>query len=399
MNKLVTRFLFLSVLIGLCSPVLAQVASVHHQVVLPNWLKKKSDDAPFLHRRTFVPMGKPMLAPQGNTEALAYFDQNMIDGNGQLVDGSWSTVALPDTIQINQGQQSDGTYYMDHAAERFTSSFDNIYLDSVLVAFVADSVASRITSFVWQDTTNANGYPLPNVIFSKPLATSTILKASMKNDSFFTFYTIPFKHKLLATNPASPNSFYVGLSTLNSVSNPYADPRTNANRIRLLCDRTLVDAANPTQPDPEVDRSYYIRVCPDNTYVGWGPLAGSFGFDTDGDGQIDQLLYPNFFMIAYVSDGTDAVDGETSITNTLGQNFPNPFNPSTEIHYSLTERSNATLKVYNTLGREVATLVDGMVDAGQHQVTFHAENLPSGTYYYTLKAGEFSQTKRMVLAK
>ncbi len=84
----------------------------------------------------------------------------------------------------------------------------------------------------------------------------------------------------------------------------------------------------------------------------------------------------------------------------LEQNYPNPFNPSTQIAYSLGKRSFVELKVFNSLGEEITTLVKGNQSAGKHVVTFNARNnLASGTYYYRLKAGGFAEVKKMVLLK
>jgi hypothetical protein len=84
----------------------------------------------------------------------------------------------------------------------------------------------------------------------------------------------------------------------------------------------------------------------------------------------------------------------------VSQNFPNPFNPSTIIKYQIPQNSLVNLKVYNSLGQEVATLVNGMVNAGSYEVQLNASNLSSGVYYYVIKAGEnFVQTKKMILMK
>ncbi len=84
---------------------------------------------------------------------------------------------------------------------------------------------------------------------------------------------------------------------------------------------------------------------------------------------------------------------------TLHQNYPNPFNPTTSITFDLTERAHVTLKVFNEVGQEVATIIDKPMDAGFKGVTWNAANLPSGVYFYQLTAGNMSQTKRMVLMK
>jgi hypothetical protein len=83
----------------------------------------------------------------------------------------------------------------------------------------------------------------------------------------------------------------------------------------------------------------------------------------------------------------------------LYQNYPNPFNPSTTIMYQLPNQSHVTLKVFDVLGREVATLVNQMESPGYKQVTFNANAFPTGIYTYRLTAGSFVQTKKMILIK
>ena len=93
------------------------------------------------------------------------------------------------------------------------------------------------------------------------------------------------------------------------------------------------------------------------------------------------------------------------IKYSLSQNFPNPFNPSTTIEYSLSQKSFVCLKVYDILGREVTKLVNGFQNTGIHQVLFNGlgntqgVQLMSGVYFYTIKADGFIQTKKMVLVK
>ncbi len=86
-------------------------------------------------------------------------------------------------------------------------------------------------------------------------------------------------------------------------------------------------------------------------------------------------------------------------TFSLDQNYPNPFNPSTRISYSVQKAGLVTLKIYDVLGREVATLVNGFQQANSYSVSFNASGLASGIYFYKLQAGNFVQTRKMMLLK
>ena len=86
-------------------------------------------------------------------------------------------------------------------------------------------------------------------------------------------------------------------------------------------------------------------------------------------------------------------------TYALHQNFPNPFNPSTEILFDLPETAMVSLVLYDVLGREIARLVEGEMPAGWHRARFNAANLPSGVYLYRIQAGDFMDTGRMTLIK
>lgn len=99
--------------------------------------------------------------------------------------------------------------------------------------------------------------------------------------------------------------------------------------------------------------------------------------------------------------------GTTGISNNnatvqdyeLSQNYPNPFNPSTNFTFSVPKSGEVSLKFYDMLGNEVATYVDGYLNAGSYSVEFDGSSLSSGVYFYKLQAGDFSATKKMVLSK
>lgn len=83
----------------------------------------------------------------------------------------------------------------------------------------------------------------------------------------------------------------------------------------------------------------------------------------------------------------------------LSQNFPNPFNPSTEIRYHIPKLGLVKLKIYDVLGREVEMLVNENQTAGSHKVTFNSTKLASGVYFYKIYVGDFSEIKKMTLVK
>lgn len=96
----------------------------------------------------------------------------------------------------------------------------------------------------------------------------------------------------------------------------------------------------------------------------------------------------------------DAVEVELApYEMVLEQNYPNPFNPSTIISFSLPQKENVSLKVFNAMGEEVASLANGLMETGTHKINFDSHNLASGLYFYTLTAGNKTQSKKMMLLK
>ena len=146
--------------------------------------------------------------------------------------------------------------------------------------------------------------------------------------------------------------------------------------------------------------------------TGAGPFSGPQGY-SEGTNMIG--LQPRSLYQAQLADrlqfptSVGSLEGESNQPQEfrLEQNFPNPFNPSTAISYQLPALSgvegsvvsHVTLKVFDALGREVATLVEAQQSAGRYRVTFDASNLTSGTYFYRLQAGNSVDTKKLVLVK
>lgn len=128
-----------------------------------------------------------------------------------------------------------------------------------------------------------------------------------------------------------------------------------------------------------------------------------------GIGIIEERYYEGSYWILQgcIIDGiqygtvvsNDELPEQTPTQIVLHQNFPNPFNPSTSIYYEINNRQFVTIKVYDVLGKEIAILVNEEKSVGNYKVEFNASNLASGIYYYQLIAGEFVETKKMILLK
>ncbi len=116
--------------------------------------------------------------------------------------------------------------------------------------------------------------------------------------------------------------------------------------------------------------------------------------------QSQGLHYFNFDPDGLPIVGMEEVDQDYIPTNyTLSQNYPNPFNPSTKIRYSIPHTAKVVIKVFDVLGNEIETLINEEKQAGTYELTWYAEGLPSGVYFYQLQTNDFIKTKKMVLMK
>jgi len=137
-------------------------------------------------------------------------------------------------------------------------------------------------------------------------------------------------------------------------------------------------------------------------------LSGYPDIATDGSAYyltwMDNRLNREFINVYAKKIGTAVTsvtgdDPELPRSVTLYSAYPNPFNPSTRIEYSVPESQHVILKIFDVLGREITTLVNEVKTPGRHEVTFNADPLPSGVYLYRIEAGGFTQTRRMVLLR
>jgi hypothetical protein len=125
------------------------------------------------------------------------------------------------------------------------------------------------------------------------------------------------------------------------------------------------------------------------TFIDENVLAGKYTY------RLKQIDYDGTTEYSNVVE----VEVAQPIEYNLSQNYPNPFNPSTTIIFTISDLRFTTLKVYDVLGNEIATLVNEEKPAGIYEVVFNAFEYPSGIYFYRLQAGKLIQTKKMILLK
>ena len=146
------------------------------------------------------------------------------------------------------------------------------------------------------------------------------------------------------------------------------------------------------------DSPSYMYTQFSNSGLGWASFDGVR--DGSGNSIFEGYVLPIRATVDLVGGVTDTETNQTlPETLTLRQNYPNPFNPSTNIAFSVPTTSDVNVQVFDLLGRNVATLVNGTLPAGQHEVTFDASDLPSGLYLYTITAGSQRMSRTMTLIK
>jgi hypothetical protein len=127
--------------------------------------------------------------------------------------------------------------------------------------------------------------------------------------------------------------------------------------------------------------------------------------DIDGSTPISAFVGANWVGVYFDNESWPPVGIEDDLLSQIptkfeiSQNYPNPFNPTTSIQFRIPENSFVSLKIYNVLGKEIATLLNEEKNTGTYEVNFNATNLSSGIYFYKLEAGNFVETRKMILMK
>jgi len=129
------------------------------------------------------------------------------------------------------------------------------------------------------------------------------------------------------------------------------------------------------------------------------PIYFAMAYDTDSTVMVTNIKSLEARYKQRILTGVKRTEDVIPTQFSLSQNYPNPFNPTTTIEYSVAKSVTVELKMYDLLGRELATLVQGQQNPGTYTVQFDATHLSSGIYFYTMRAGDFVSTKSLVLMK
>ena len=269
----------------------------------------------------------------------------------------------------------------------------------------------------WEDVlTNAasTGYGADSTLWE---ARQNILMAGIAGNTKAAF--LQYKWDTAATSNAlfiEPDSTFQQMSGLHARLQMYVWGDGGMNSIRFVLGRT----SGQTTGEPTI-YSPWTTV----HWIGWHMVEYPLDVDSTGQSVSDssaagmitfrgievapggpgsslsgQLIFDNVQIAREVITGVPDSPGENVPTDfVLGQNFPNPFNPTTQIHYSLPVAALISLKVFDLLGREVAILAEGMHSFGHHSVTFDASSHPTGIYLVELRTDQVRRTKKIVLLK
>ncbi len=180
----------------------------------------------------------------------------------------------------------------------------------------------------------------------------------------------------------------------------------NANTGALASSDTLVSLINQAYWNYTIMKGSYTNRGNGDLYGNASGYASTWDVKFDEAGNLYSQSFFGWTVEKWQYNGTlpsftgvEPVGKEIPGGYRLEQNYPNPFNPTTKIEFALPRSENVRLSVYDVLGREVAVLLNEEKPAGSYRVTFDAKGIPSGSYFYTLRAGSFSVTKAMLVVK
>jgi hypothetical protein len=217
---------------------------------------------------------------------------------------------------------------------------------------------------------NGQGDSKPNYYISEALASGKVLTVE----------------NCIALGPTGVSFSIAGVFATNSWSSPFSGAAVSDF---VSLDTTGI--SGPRKADGSLPDITFMHLTTTSLFVNGGTNIGLSYYGTLPD--------LGCFETSVLSGVADGGSNDVPSAFALSQNYPNPFNPSTVISYQLASSSHVTLKIYDVLGREAATLVDGVQQAGTRTAVWNAARFASGVYFYKLTAGTFTSVKKLILMK
>ncbi|MCS7053861.1 MAG: T9SS type A sorting domain-containing protein, partial [Ignavibacterium sp.] len=334
-------------------------------------------------RKLFTGTGSFTFPVGDNTGTAEYSPVTLNFTSGTFGSGAYAGVNLVDAKHPNNTSSSDYiTRYWKVTSNNITSFSCNasfVYLDSDINGDENLIYLGRYKDGSWTllDLTNASTNTLSGVVTSFSEFTGGEYSAMPVNFVLFDAFILEKSVNLVWSTATEKNNYGFEIERSSIVDTRYASSLPfNWEKIGFV-------SGNGNSNSP---KEYSYK---DNTLTQSGKYAYRLKqINTDGSFEYSKIVEVDFVMLDKFS---------------LEQNYPNPFNPSTIISYQIPEYNFVTLKVYDIIGNEIATLVNEYKEAGRYDVEFNSElvgkQISNGVYIYKIQAGDFIQSKKMILIK
>jgi len=354
------------------------------------------------------------VVPLSNLQVQVTVTGNTGNVGGELVNSSGTVVAFINSTSNNPfvlTAPSEGSYLINAGYKNPSRRWDSTHV-TLQLSLPPDPPSNLVAQFipsplsvelVWTDNSNnENGFIIERET-QTPDAYMVIDTVSANNTLYIdnTVAYATYNYRITAFNA-------FGQSTYSNIAQVVVPVELTSFNASIKGAGVLLEWTTATEIN---NMGFEIQR---NSSVNWETI----GF-VEGNGTTSEITTYQFFndlsdldnsvKLQYrlkqidfngVYSYSDIVEIEFSPENySLSQNYPNPFNPSTSISFTIIKSTFVTLKIFNILGNEITTLVNQVMPGGKHKIKFDANNLPSGVYLYTLKAGDFVDTKKMLLMK
>ena len=314
------------------------------------------------------------------------------------------------TTAIDIGSPGATSWDFSALNSQITNTFTSVLPSSTpyLSDFPTSNVVFSYDEII--DTTIANGWQYTTQNSSDYLMNGVVIKTVFDNDIFL-LKAVYSPAQVFFPLPYTYNSQWNSSFTITSTT--YYNSSPLFNTIANHSESVVVDAwGNMTMPGGAVVQA--LRVRRDDRYTSptfpFYKRVISYSFVAKSGSIVEvtaiDTISPNSGIIGtdgvtWRSSGTVDVENEEQIPTqySLNQNYPNPFNPSTTVKFSIPNEEYVSLKIFNSLGEEVADLVNETKPTGNYSVSFDASQLSSGVYLYKINAGGFTEIKKMMLIK